>query len=338
MIGRAVDNAKASGDIVLRYLTLSDSIFSSWFWGDDRAFDERLQEFEGIVHPAIQRAMTLLVAACHARAATAVQGTEQLKVRVYAYLIGAAKERNRGRRRHLLDEAVIAADKCGQPFYGAIARVAIGIVDPPSAERAFTEARALAGETWSAVFQEAVDAVGRGQLTGHMLEAFAARYCDQGAAPSTPKSRLRVAIVAGTVQIDGRPITLSAREFELLTFLALRDAPASSDLVSDSLWPDSDPERARSTLKVTLSRLRNRLGDPTMIVSTQHGYTLNAECEIDVDEFVKSRGTASGVALPSEMQLEVARDRISLWSWARPLEKRLDKLGNSEGLGRATPH
>ena len=110
ILSRVVDEARASGVVLLHYLALTEALFGAWFWGDDDRFNALFREFQSIAHPSIERAMNLMIEACRARAFTAKTGTKQLKVRVYAYLIGAAKELNTGRRRKLLRDAVVAGD------------------------------------------------------------------------------------------------------------------------------------------------------------------------------------------------------------------------------------
>jgi DNA-binding winged helix-turn-helix (wHTH) protein len=333
ILGRAVEEARASGDIVLRYLTLTEALFGAWFWGDDARFNAFVTDFERAIHPATERATSLLLAACRGRAATAKPGTEQLKVRTYAYLIGAAKERNLERRRKLLDEAVVSADKCGQPFTAALARIALGVADPNSAEKAFEEARSLAGRTWSTVFQEAVDHVRYERLTGHMLAAFVERYRNETPEVSAPLKRLQISLAQGTVRVADRDIVLSGREFELLVFLALRNSPASTEILTEALWPESDADRARSSLKVTLSRLRSRLGDNSLIVSTHNGYTLAAEQALDIGSFLKHAQIPE--LIPPRIQLEAARQRLSRWGWAKTFDDSvaaLETLPNSTAI------
>jgi hypothetical protein len=326
IIERAVDNARATGNVILRYLTLCEAVFGAWFWGDDERFDRYVEELKSVAHPSTERAMTFFVAACGGRISGAKTGTEQLKVRAYAYLIGAAKERRLDRRRNFLNEAIINADKCGQPFAGVIARVALGVTDPIRAAKILDEAYSLAKQTWSTGFQAAVDDVRSGRTTGHMLEAFVQRYHDTTAELSDPSKRIDISLVDGTARVDETEIVLRGREFELLVFLALRSRPVATEVLADALWPESDGDRARASLKVTLSRLRGKLGASSRIVTTQNGYALVGELDIDIGPFLNPDLIPLRREPPPRLQLEAARIRLSRWSWATTFAARLAKL------------
>lgn len=325
LLERAVDNAKAA-NVILHCLTLFEAVFGAWFWGDDKRFDRYVDELKSAAHPSTERAMAFFLAACSGRIGSAKTGTEQLKVRAYAYLIGAAKERSLDRRRTLLNEAVVNADKCGQPFAAAIARVALGVTDPDGAKAVLGEASSLARQTWSIVFQEAVDDVRHGRRAGHMLSAFVKRYREERADVSCALNRIAISLVKGTVRVEDSAIPLSGREFELLVFLALRSGPAATEVLTGALWPESDADRARSSLKVTLSRLRGRLGDPSLIVATQNGYALAAEPDVDIGILLNPNHIPFDEVIPSGLQLEAARLRFSRWGWAKTFEARIAAL------------
>jgi DNA-binding response OmpR family regulator len=64
---------------------------------------------------------------------------------------------------------------------------------------------------------------------------------------------------------NGRPVELGPKEFGVLeTLLSARGRVISSDELLDRVWDDtSDP--ATTTVKVTISRLRQKLGEPPLI-------------------------------------------------------------------------
>jgi DNA-binding winged helix-turn-helix (wHTH) protein len=168
-------------------------------------------------------------------------------------------------------------------------------------------------------------------MTGHMLSAFVKRYRHERAEVSAPLNRIAISLVESTVGVEDRAIPPSAREFELLVFLALRHAPAATEVLTGALWPETDADRARSSLKVTLSRLRSRLGDPSLIVATQNGYALAAEPGIDIGflsnlDHISFDQVPLRAAIPSGMQLEAARLRFARWGWAKLFEARIAAL------------
>lgn len=67
---------------------------------------------------------------------------------------------------------------------------------------------------------------------------------------------------APEVIVDGRPLEVDTRKaIALLALLALDGGPQPRDRLVDLLWPDSTPDRARSSLRRTLSTLRSALGE-----------------------------------------------------------------------------
>ena len=67
------------------------------------------------------------------------------------------------------------------------------------------------------------------------------------------------------VTIDGRPVELTAKEFELLAyFLANPGAVLSRDVLLDRVWGVSYPGGTR-TVDVHVAQLRRKLGRPELI-------------------------------------------------------------------------
>jgi DNA-binding winged helix-turn-helix (wHTH) protein len=161
-----------------------------------------------------------------------------------------------------------------------------------------------------------------------MLSAFAGRYRrDEPAVIEQPSRRIGISLIKGTVRVGHTEIAPRGREFELLLFLALREGPVSSELLSEAMWPESDGDRAKSALKVTLSRLRTRLGDGSLIIATPTGYALTVEADIDIAPLLKRESESPpSTELPSCQQLEAARVRLSRWPWAKPYEALIRKF------------
>jgi len=71
-----------------------------------------------------------------------------------------------------------------------------------------------------------------------------------------------------TVTRDGRPVDLSVKEFGVLEAL-LRASPAflSAEALLDQVW-DEQADPFTNTVTVTIGRLRRKLGDPPVIITT----------------------------------------------------------------------
>lgn len=86
-----------------------------------------------------------------------------------------------------------------------------------------------------------------------------------------------VDLEARSVQVAGRPVALTAKEFDLLAVLARRPGEAvRRQQVLDELWGDAFVGTSRS-LDVHLASLRSKLGRPDLITTIRgFGYRLRA--------------------------------------------------------------
>lgn len=91
-------------------------------------------------------------------------------------------------------------------------------------------------------------------------------------APDEPLVVGRVRIVAGTreVAVDGTPVTLTRKEFELLLLLARRSPNVvSREAILDQIW-GATWESSSRTLDTHIAALRHKLG-PAVPIRTIHG-------------------------------------------------------------------
>jgi DNA-binding SARP family transcriptional activator len=82
-----------------------------------------------------------------------------------------------------------------------------------------------------------------------------------------------------------KTLWLGPREFDVVAALALEGGPLSVSGISDRIWPDKDFEAARLSLKVTVHRLRRRLGCWEAIVSERGALTLGPAITVDLCEW-----------------------------------------------------
>jgi DNA-binding SARP family transcriptional activator len=77
-----------------------------------------------------------------------------------------------------------------------------------------------------------------------------------------PAQPLSIALLGPPViEVDGLSLSVDTRKATaLLAYLAVESRPVRRDTLSALLWPENDPERARSALRRTLSTLRAALG------------------------------------------------------------------------------
>jgi DNA-binding response OmpR family regulator len=109
---------------------------------------------------------------------------------------------------------------------------------------------------------------------GARLRALA-RRATSAALPVLARGDLELDPGRRTVRRAGRPVKLAPREFDLLEVLLRADGRVlSSDVLRRRLW-DERFEPFDNTVRVTLGRLRRKLGDPRLIETvTGSGYRI----------------------------------------------------------------
>ena len=117
---------------------------------------------------------------------------------------------------------------------------------------------------------------------------------------------------------DGRTVQLrSAKQQLLLAVLLLRaNEPVSTDDLVDRLWGEDPPDGARATLQTHVMRLRNTLGDNSLVRTVPGGYSIRIEPDaLDLTRFERLRSQARQ-AERSEDTAEEARlltEALALW-------------------------
>ena len=102
---------------------------------------------------------------------------------------------------------------------------------------------------------------------------------------------LTLAVLGATkVERDGMQVALRQRELQLLAALALhRGTPASLLTLADAIWLDALPMTARQALHNQVSRVRQTLGEST-VVTEPSGYRLGDDWQLDIDAFERHVG------------------------------------------------
>ncbi len=86
---------------------------------------------------------------------------------------------------------------------------------------------------------------------------------------------------------DGRPVEIGLRKaWALLIYLAVTKQAHSRDALATLLWPDSDQQAARASLRRTLHQLGQRLVEPVVAAEGDNiSLTSKADLWLDVDAF-----------------------------------------------------
>ena len=99
-------------------------------------------------------------------------------------------------------------------------------------------------------------------------------------------AQLRVALLGPPlIEVDGRPLNVDTRKATaLLAYLAFTARPARRDTLAALLWPETSPDRARATLRRTLSTLKSALGSRWLEIGRDTVALSGAGIWFDIDE------------------------------------------------------
>jgi len=128
----------------------------------------------------------------------------------------------------------------------------------------------------------------------------------------------------GPVKIvsDGKPLKISRRaERAILYILAIESQPISRSTLIDMLWPQAEQMDPRGTLRTALSRLRNELPEPEILVTEFDQVWLDHQlCDIDFARFEHYYQSLQGVLvayqedhpLPAQIVNQIQK-ALSVW-------------------------
>ena len=154
---------------------------------------------------------------------------------------------------------------------------------------------------------------------------------------TSPHAPIQVDIISGRVFRWGCPIPLSRTELSVVIVLALNEYGLSRDELADALYPDADAVDAANTVKVTIYRVRRRIGLPEAIPFRSGRYTLGNLAEVElrqIDRNLRRWRTTGTFGCEDRDALERLRRRLiparpafmQNWIWFQPAERRLREL------------
>lgn len=252
----------------------------AWVAGDDLRFERYLGVLEDRLTPGIERGFAPMIDAARGRAPQfdANYAWPVVAAIAHLYRIGEATE-----QRDALEAAraaARAADERRDPYVQIFAHTAIYVLDVAAREAEESMLRTLIAPIESPELSDAVDRLLQGKPAG-ILETFIQRRLLRDRARNDP--RLVVELIGGRVTKDGQVVKLTDKEFELMALLASSRLVLSRDRVGEALWSHIDPEEWPNNIKVTLSRLRSKLGVRDAVMSTDGaGYRLAPAIDVDL--------------------------------------------------------
>ncbi|MBV8369794.1 MAG: winged helix-turn-helix domain-containing protein [Candidatus Eremiobacteraeota bacterium] len=323
--------------------TATNGAIFAWANGDDERFARYVTQAEEAMIPGIERGFASLLAAARGRAFVPDPRFESPVALAMAHLYRMGYAQTTEEAAGAAAAAVREADRCADPYLQTLAHAASLLLGSEDRAREAAALVAAARRVEAPELRFAAEAIAAGRRQYGVLEAFVARrvLLRRAAAPRA----VAVHVFAGRVEVDGRDVRLAGKELELLLYLALgrvRVAAARAQ-IAEAIWPDIDDENdAANNLRVTLSRLRRKLGDDGLILRGEDGYRLSPAVAVDVREVeTLVRAGGSEPLLSDERRAALQRvfdqvahglpGRLERFAWFAPHRLRLRELALAAG-------
>ncbi len=238
--------------------------------------------------------------------------------------------------------AASEADRCRDPYVQVLAHAARVLLIPEERAEAARALLDAARRIESPELLAAAEAIVEARTAYGILEPFVRTrvLVPRGAHASGATVR----VFAGRVDVDGREVRLAGKEFELLLFLAYARGTAARGAIVEAIWPQLDDEEdGANNLRVTLSRLRRKLGDERLVTRLEGGYRLAPEVAVDVREAERlvrecaaagaldERQRAALDAVFAQVEASGFAARLERFAWFAPQRLRLRELAFTTG-------
>lgn len=272
----------------------TDGAFWAWAYGDDATFTRLLAALEDALTPGLEPGFAQMIDAARGRPIADADAYAWPVHSAMAQLYRLAHATGRNEALEAARYAALHADERRDPMLQVLAHTALYVLDEADRAAQGQVLEALAASVESPELQAAVHGLLAGEGAG-ILEAFVSRRIVADRKKAPPK--VAVELFAARVSHGAKQRRISGKELELLALLATSYGPISRDRIGEALWDYLDPEEWPNNLKVTLFRLRAKLGDRNAIEVTDGNYRLSREVDVDVRRYESAVRESQGTVL-----------------------------------------
>jgi len=260
----------------------TDGAFWAWTFGDDATWTRLLGALEEALTPGLELGFARMIDAARGNP---IDGDDAYAWPVHVAVAEFYRLGNAADADEALDAARRAAshaDQRGDPMLQVLAHAALYVLDATSRAAQSAILNELAAGIESPELREAVCRLIAGEEAG-ILEPFVRRRVIAERQPM-PR-RAAVELLGGRIFGDGRLRRVSGKELELVALLASSYGPVSRDRIGEVLWEHLDPEEWPNNLKVTVHRLRDKLGDRDAIEIVDGQYRISQGVDVDLRRY-----------------------------------------------------
>ncbi|MBV8531596.1 MAG: hypothetical protein JO104_09785 [Candidatus Eremiobacteraeota bacterium] len=310
--------------------------FSSWRNGEDGAFEQKVDALRQVLRGRNMRGIRAFADAatssdCDAR----FHAGDLPEWRARASLVLCARTGDAARAQQLAMDALASADQAGLPSLRILASIAVAETCADRREALLARAHAVATDAgWPALSKSILALRAHARDIG-LLQTFV----DVRLRKSRPASSMfYVSFFNAELRVNGTRVPLVEKQLELLLTVASAPAGINDNDLLDALWPESDGDAARNSLRVCLHGLRKSAGDARIVTRVGKGFVLHQWADVDLWRFQSLLAACreSGGREGAEALRELCREsragegrRATLGDWffrfEQLLERKLDE-------------
>jgi hypothetical protein len=257
--------------------------FSSWRNGEDGAFEKKVDALQETLGGRDMRGIGTFAAAATSanhQICFAERALPEWKAR--AGLILCARTDDADRAKQLAVDALAHADCSGLPSLQVLASVAVAETCGDRRNASLERAHAIARDAgWPALSKSILALRANARDIGILQNFVDVRL--RKSRPARPT--FQISFFTGELCVNGARVPLTEKQLELLfTVASARTGIKDNDLL-DALWPESEGDAARNSLRVCLHGLRKHAGDARIVTRVGKGFVLHPWAEVDLWQF-----------------------------------------------------
>jgi hypothetical protein len=257
--------------------------FSSWRNGEDGAFEQKVDALHRVLRGRNMRGIRGFAEAATSRddgLRFAESDLPEWKAR--AALVLCSRTDDSARAQQFAMDALASADRAGLPSLQVLAAIAVAETCADRRDASLERAQAIARDGGWAALSKSILALRANSRDIGILQTFV----DVRLRKSRPaRPMFHVSFFSAELRVDGTRAALTEKQLELLLTVALAQTGINDAALLDTLWPESEGDAARNSLRVCLHGLRKNAGDARIIARLGKGFQLHQWADVDLWRF-----------------------------------------------------
>jgi hypothetical protein len=257
--------------------------FSSWRNGEDGAFEQKVDALQRVLGDRNMRGIRSFAFAAAARDdKVAFDGNDLPEWKARAALVLCARTDDAGRAGQLAEDALASADRAGLPSLQVLAAIAVAETCADRRDSMLERAHTMARDAGWVALSKSILALRANARDIGLLQTFV----DVRLRKSRPAhSMFQVSFFNAELRVNGARAALPEKQLELLLTVASARTGINVAALLDALWPESEGDAARNSLRVCLYGLRKNAGDARIVTRVGKGFVLHQWADVDLRRF-----------------------------------------------------